>query len=336
SGSSGSSGSDGSDGSSGSNGSSGSSGSRRTTASTDAILGMSVAPVYIFNSELDSLRARRDYIMYDDITPGGVWAGFTGGDFRIGGLAGTRADFKLRQWGLMVGGEAVLVSGEAGQLVAGAFVSYTDNRIRHARGGYSRTGSTGGGLYATWLNSDGWYLDGGVQVNSFSHELNTRMSDGVHVSGNYRQTGFGGSLETGYNWRVSEDMWVQPYVRATAFHAGSHGVSLDNGMKARTGALHSWRTEVGVNTGMNLDVAGMRVSPYLKAGVSHEFADNNVVRINDRWEFRNDISETTGKYGMGVSAQLSPVASVSAEVDYQKGSKSEFPLTVTAGFRISF
>ena len=61
---------------------------------------------------------------------------------------------------------------------------------------------------------------------------------------------------------------------------------------------------MGVNLGMNLDVAGTVVRPYLTTAVSHEFSDNNRVRINDSYNFTNDISGTTGKYGAGVSAQL--------------------------------
>ncbi|MEG2266736.1 MAG: autotransporter outer membrane beta-barrel domain-containing protein, partial [Acinetobacter sp.] len=195
---------------------------------------------------------------------------------------------------------------------------------------------TGGGLYATWFDNDGYYVDGVIKFNRFSNELRTWMSDGSAVKGDYSQNGFGGSLEAGKTFSLNENTWAQPYVRTTAFRADEKDISLNNGMKASIGATKSLQAETGVNLGMNLDVAGKTVKPYLKAAVSHEFSDNNKVQINNRYDFTNDISGTTGKYGVGVSAQLTPNAGVWAEANYQKGENIESPVTGSVGFRINF
>ncbi|MWU71172.1 autotransporter outer membrane beta-barrel domain-containing protein, partial [Escherichia coli] len=102
------------------------------------------------------------------------------------------------------------------------------------------------------------------------------------------------------------------------------------------GATKSLQAEAGVNLGMTLDVGGKEVKPYLSAAVSHEFSDNNKVRINDSYDFRNDISGTTGKYGLGVSAQLTPNAGVWAEARYENGKHTESPVTGSVGFRFNF
>lgn len=107
-------------------------------------------------------------------------------------------------------------------------------------------------------------------------------------------------------------------------------------MKARIETTKSLQGEAGVNLGMSLDVAGTTVSPYLTAAISHEFSDNNKVRINNRYNFTNNISGTTEKYGTGVSAQLTPNASVWAEASYQKGGNIESSVTGSVGFRINF
>ena len=162
------------------------------------------------------------------------------------------------------------------------------------------------------------------------------MSDGTAVKGDYHQNGFGGSLEAGRTFSLNENTWIQPYLRSTAFRAESKDISLDNGMKAKAGTTKSLQGEVGVNLGMNLDVAGTVVRPYLTTAVSHEFSDNNKVRINDSYNFTNDISGTTGKYGAGVSAQLTANAGVWAEASYQNGENTESPVTGSVGFRINF
>ena len=305
----------------------------RTTKSADAVLGMATAPVYVFNSELQNLRFRHGDFMQNTRSPGGVWGRYTGSDNRISG--GASSGYALTQNGFETGGDKVFDLGES-RLAVGAFVSYTDNSISHNRGGDSTIGSTGGGLYATWFDNDGYYVDGVLKYNRFNNELRTWMSDGTAVKGDYSQNGFGGSLEAGKTFSLNDNTWAQPYVRTTAFRTDAKDISLNNGMKASIGTTKSLQAEAGVNLGMNLDIAGKTVKPYLKAAISHEFSDNNKVRINDSYDFRNDISGTTGKYGLGVSAQLTPNAGVWAEARYENGKHTESPVTGSVGFRFNF
>ncbi|MBJ9340319.1 autotransporter outer membrane beta-barrel domain-containing protein [Citrobacter freundii] len=306
---------------------------RRTTKSADAVLGMATAPVYVFNSELDNLRFRHGDVMQNTRAPGGVWGRYTGSDNRISG--GASSGYTLTQNGFETGADKVFDLGES-SLAVGAFFSYSDNSIKHARGGKSKVDSTGGGLYATWFDNDGYYVDGVLKYNRFNNELRTWMSDGTAVKGDYSQNGFGGSLEAGRTFSLNENAWAQPYVRTTAFRADAKDIRLNNGMKANIGATKSLQAEAGVKLGMTLDVGGKEVKPYLSAAVSHEFSDNNKVRINDTYGFRNDISGTTGKYGLGVSAQLTPNAGVWAEARYENGKQTESPVTANVGFRFNF
>ncbi|WP_283726832.1 autotransporter outer membrane beta-barrel domain-containing protein [Shigella sonnei] len=224
---------------------------RHTTKSADAVLDMATAPVYVFNSELQSLRFRHGDVMQNTRSPGGVWGRYTGSDTRINGGAGS--GYSLTQSGMETGGDTVFDLNDS-RLAVGAFVSCTDNSISHNRGGSSTVGSTGGGLYATWFNNDGYYVDGVVKVNRFRNELRTWMSDGTAVKGDYHQNGFGGSLEAGRTFSLNENTWIQPYLRSTAFRAESKDISLDNGMKAKAGTTKSLQGEVGVNLGMNVSV----------------------------------------------------------------------------------
>ncbi|WP_455550780.1 autotransporter outer membrane beta-barrel domain-containing protein [Escherichia whittamii] len=306
---------------------------RRTTKSADAVLGMATAPAYVFNSELDNLRFRHGDVMQNTRAPGGVWGRYTGSDNRISG--GASSGYTLTQNGFETGADMVFDLSDS-SLAVGTFFSYSDNSIKHARGGKSKVDSTGGGLYATWFDNDGYYVDGVLKYNRFNNELRTWMSDGTAVKGDYSQNGFGGSLEAGRTFSLNENAWAQPYVRTTAFRADEKDIHLNNGMKAKVGATKSLQAEAGVKLGMTLDVAGKEVKPYLSAAVSHEFSDNNKVRINDTYGFRNDISGTTGKYGLGVSAQLTPNAGVWAEARYENGKQTESPVTGSVGFRFNF
>ncbi|MWU71011.1 autotransporter outer membrane beta-barrel domain-containing protein, partial [Escherichia coli] len=173
---------------------------RRITKSADAILGMATAPAYVFNSELDNLRFRHGDVMQNTRAPGGVWGRYTGSDNRISG--GASSGYTLTQNGFETGADKVFDLGES-SLAVGAFFSYSDNSIKHARGGKSKVDSTGGGLYATWFDNDGYYVDGVLKYNRFNNELRTWMSDGTAVKGDYSQNGFGGSLEAGKTFSLN-------------------------------------------------------------------------------------------------------------------------------------
>ncbi|EPY9298359.1 autotransporter outer membrane beta-barrel domain-containing protein [Escherichia coli] len=306
---------------------------RNTTKSADAVLNMASSPIYVFNNELQSLRFRHGDVRQNTRSPGGVWGRYIGSDNRISGGAGS--GYSLTQRGIETGGDTVFELNDS-QLAVGAFISYTDNSISHNRGGRSTVGSIGGGLYSTWFNNDGYYVDGVIKINRFSNDVRTWMNDGTAVKGDYHQNGFGGSLEAGRSFTMNENTWIQPYIRSTAFMAEAQDISLDNGMEAKAGTIKSLQGEVGVNLGMNFDIAGSVIRPYLITAISHEFSDNNRVRINDIYDFINDVSGTTGIYGAGISTQLTPNTGVWAEAIYQKGSNIESPVMGSIGFRINF
>ncbi|MCU6162285.1 autotransporter outer membrane beta-barrel domain-containing protein [Enterobacter bugandensis] len=76
--------------------------------------------------------------------------------------------------------------------------------------------------------------------------------------------------------------------------------------------------------------------PYVTVAVEHELDKNNEVRMNDAYDFNNDFSGTTGRYGLGVTTQLTHNASVYVEANYRKGEHVESPVKGNAGFRVSF
>ncbi|HFP3931529.1 TPA: autotransporter outer membrane beta-barrel domain-containing protein, partial [Escherichia coli] len=304
---------------------------RHTTKSTDAVLNMASAPTYIFNSELQGLRFRNSEKSENSRTSGGVWGHYIGSDKHISSKG---AGYSLTQYGIVTGGDKRFDLSD-GVLSLGAFVSFSDNKIRHNRGGKSSIDSKSVGLYMTY-DTHGYYIDGVLKFNRFKNELRTHMSDGTMVSGDYHQNGFGGSLEVGKYFSLNENTWLLPYTRTTALAVNDDNISLSNGMKAEINTTHSFQGEVGVNLGMDLDVGKTKIRPYLTAGVSHEFSNHNKVKINKAYDFTNDISGTTGKYGLGMDVQLTSNASIWGEANYLKGNNVESPVTGTVGFKINF
>ncbi|MBW4201881.1 autotransporter outer membrane beta-barrel domain-containing protein [Enterobacter cloacae subsp. cloacae] len=303
------------------------------TPSTNAILSMASAPQFIFNGELANLRQRKGDLRDSAGSEGGLWGRYLTNTTHINGAAGSA--YQMEQNGMEFGSDKVIET-ESGKWLLGAFASYTDNNMSYDRGGSSSIGSTSGGIYATWFAPNGLYVDSVLKANRFNNKLHAQMSDGSSTAADYTQSGIGGAIEAGWTLPLADSYWVEPYSRVTIFRAQSKNVSLDNGMTAALDADKSLQGELGVNTGKTFFVNNMTLMPYLKLAIAREFIKHNNVNVNDVYDFNNDFSGNTGRYGAGLDMQVTKNASVYAEANYQNGNHVETPVMANAGFRISF
>ncbi|MBX8463464.1 autotransporter outer membrane beta-barrel domain-containing protein, partial [Enterobacter sp. RIT637] len=169
----------------GANGNAGGNGGKKpmTTPATDAILAMSNAGLNVIHSELDGLRTYRASL--DKTGPeSNVWGHYLGSKSDIDTSNGTA--YKLSQNGLEIGADT-RTDFARGSLVAGAFMSFSDNKVKHARGGTSKIDSYGLGLYATWYDASGFYADGVVKGNRLNNKLRAVMTNGGRTGGDWTQ-----------------------------------------------------------------------------------------------------------------------------------------------------
>jgi len=304
----------------------------KTSNTTDAVMGLASATQYIFDGEMQALRSRRGDIQRFDQGDGGVWGRYLHNSSDI--KAGAGADYSLGQNGMELGGDKVFdVAG--GKLSVGAMTSYSKSSVKQ-RGDSSQVSSYGVGLYSSYLSSVGYYIDGVLKLNHFNNDLRTRTDRGQAVKGSYDQDGYGASVEAGYQYTLGDGINVDPYVRASYFAAQGKDMELSNGMKAAIGSQKSAKGELGVSVGKAFEVRSLTLSPYVTAAVEHEFLKDNKVTFNDRYTYKNDQSGTLGKFGAGMTAQVTKNAQVYVEADYRKGNKVESPIMGNAGFRINF
>ncbi|CND18688.1 putative autotransporter [Yersinia frederiksenii] len=306
-----------------------------TTPSVDAILSIAASQQFIFDGELQNLRYRKGNFRYDKSNTGGVWARYLTNNSRITAAENT-SQFRLLQNGIEIGSDKT-VNFSSSDLVVGLFTGYSNNQIKHERGGKSNVDSYSLGGYATYLGHNGYYLDGTLKVNSFSNDIRALSTQGDSISGDYNQISYGGALESGYQFHMKDIMYIEPYVRTTYFNAGNKQIELSNGMKADIGNSHSVRGEIGTVVGKEwaLDNS-MVISPYFKFAIEREFIKSNKVRINDTNTLHNDFSGNTGKYGAGVDVQLTKQSNLYAEANYRQGERVESPIMANIGFRINF
>ncbi len=305
-----------------------------TTRSTDALLGALSSGLFIADGEMQSVRSRRGDLQNAGHDTAGIWGRYLTDDTHV--HAAGSAGYRLEQDGVELGGDKLVDIGND-RLALGVFGSYSRNGLKQDRGNTSNVDSWGGGLYATWFGAQGYYVDGVVKYNHFTTSVRSHTETGAGVTGEFEQNGLGASLETGYRFTLPADVFVEPYIRTAYFTAGGQDVKLSNGLDAKANRLQSIRGETGVTAGKRFELGnGLAVSPYATAAVEHEFATRNEVLMGEGYRFNNDFSGTTGRYGIGVGAQLTHDISVYAEADYRKGEHVESPVMANAGVRVNF
>jgi outer membrane autotransporter protein len=305
-----------------------------TTPAVDAVISIASAPQFIFDGEMQNLRFRKGDLRNNKGNTGGVWGRYLTNNTRS--KAGHGAAYRLQQDGFEIGGDNVFTL-SSGQLVIGGLTSFTDNTLKHARGGKTDISSYSLGLYATYFSDVGYYIDSLVKVNRFDNKLNALVTDGSSTHSEYNQNAIGSALEVGYQYQLDNNYFIEPYIRATYFIAESKNIQLDNGMNAKLYNSKSAKGEIGTSFGKLFDLNnGSNITTYARVALEREFIKNNNIIINNVNEFNNNFSGNIGKYGIGVNSQVNKLTSIYAEIDYRKGQKIESPIMGNVGFRINF
>lgn len=303
-----------------------------TTPATDAILAMSNAGLNVIHGELDGLHTYRASL--DKTGPeSNVWGHYLGGKTNIDTSNG--AAYTLNQNGMEIGADT-RTDFDRGSLITGAFMSYSDNKVKHARGGTSKIDSYGLGLYATWYDASGFYADGVVKGNRLNNKLRAVMTNGGRTGGDWTQYALSTAVEGGYQFDLKDDVSITPYGRLAFVQMTSEDVKLSNGMKGNTGTPRSVTGEAGAKLSGKFSLGSTEFKPYLSAAVVQEFANSNDVTINERNRFDNNVKGTSGKYGLGASVNVGKDVTLYGEANYRQGSQIETPIQGVAGVRIGF
>ncbi len=306
----------------------------KTTPSTDAVLSMASSNQFIFDGEMQNLRFRKGDLNNNKGDGASVWGRYLTNNTRVN--AAHDAAYRLQQDGFEIGADKVLEM-SSGQLVLGGFTSYSNNRVKHARGGNSTVDSYSLGAYGTYFDNSGYYVDAVVKANRFKNSLNAHMTNGGSVQSDYNQNAIGGSLEAGYHYSLSNNWFVEPYVRTSYYTAQDKDIALNNGMTANIDNNRSAKGEIGTHLGTKIDLNnGAIIRPYAKVAIEREFIKSNTVTINQVNDFNNDLSGHTAKYGLGMDINLTKQTSVYAEANYRNGTHVESPIMANIGFRINF
>ncbi len=305
--------------------------SLRTTPGADAVMAMASSAQLLFNNELGNLRFRRGEVR-DNVDNSGAWGRVISDRTKVYPLDGK---FTLTQTGIELGHDKTFTYADNLVLVGG-FLNYSDNEIKHDRGGKSSMDSVSLGIYGTSFFDSGAYLDGVVKYAHYRGKLDARSTNGQSIKGNFRQNGLGFSLEGGHHLNFADGYFAEPYARLSYASFSGRSFSLSNDMHANMKRQDTLQTEFGTSAGKRIATSNGYIKPYAKIAWAYEYMDNNDVVLNRRHTFNNDFSGSIGKYGLGVDVNWGAQSHFFTELNYRKGKRTESSHDLTIGVEYNF
>lgn len=265
-------------------------------------------------------------------TGGNVW--LRGMDGRFSGFAnGKLSNFSMNYTGYQFGVDKRL--SDDLPIYLGLFMGATEGSP-HYRTGDGTTKSEHFGIYGTWLNDAGFYLDGVLKFNRLRNQFDVSDTQNNRVSGHGVSSGLSGSLEAGKKFSFSDELtgfYLEPQLQLTAGHQDGTSVKASNGLNIDLSSYKSMMGRASVLAGYEVNQSNYKLNTYVKTGVFREFDGDAAYALNGSDE-RLSFKGNGWNNGIGVSAQISN-HTLFIEGDMVNGNRFN-QRQVNAGYRFSF
>ncbi|KAA5927428.1 MULTISPECIES: autotransporter outer membrane beta-barrel domain-containing protein [Pantoea] len=287
---------------------------------------------YLMNyAEMQTLMQRMGDVRQGK-TGGNVW--LRGMDGRFSGFAnGKLSNFHMNYSGYQFGIDKRL--SDDLPIYLGLFMGATEGSP-HYRAGDGTTKSEHFGIYGTWLNDAGFYLDGVLKFNRLRNQFDVSDTQNNRVSGHGVSSGLSGSLEAGKKFSFSDELtgfYVEPQLQLTAGHQDGTSVRASNGLNIDLSSYKSLMGRASVLAGYEVNQSNYKLNTYVKTGALREFGGDAAFALNGSDE-RLSFKGNGWNNGIGVSAQISN-HTLFIEGDMVNGNRFD-QRQVNAGYRFSF
>lgn len=261
---------------------------------------------------------------------GGVWTRAIGKQFNVDGDSSRAYDQNIT--GMEIGADkAVAVDG--GKVYLGAVIGSAHSTADFGESSSGEIDSTMGGVYATYIDDSGYYVDSVLKYSHFNNDIKITTNLGERVKSSYSGNGIGGDIEVGKHIALKDGWFVEPQLEITATKTDGGDYTASNGLRVNADDVDSLQSRVGSLVGRNITMSnGMQIQPYLKASYVTEHAADSNVYVNDT-KLKAKLTGNRTEMGFGGIMQLSANSKVSLDAEYAKGADIEQPYAVSLGYR---
>lgn len=295
----------------------------------------SVVGNYLLNLvELENLQKRMSALRNDQ-EQYGVWARTHHG--KLDSFVGQQMDdFDMKYSGVQIGADKVLYKDEDKTWLLGASLNYTDSKQNYFKGS-GKQKSYSAAIYATYFNSQDWYVDLYGKYSDYRNKLDMKDSVGKKVSGKGDGYALTTSAEVGKRFYFGEDegksAYIEPHAQLIISDIRSGKIKNSNGLDVKFDKQSSTITKVGTNIGYKFK-GDTPVSIYGKVSFAHEYNGKQHYSLNGNRE-KLSLANNWVEVGVGANVNIKKNNNVFVEFNGSKGNKFN-KYDVNLGYRYSF
>ena len=297
----------------------------KDTPTTAAIRDLTAINYLAWKQEMSSLSQRMGELR-DSSAEHGVWARVYGGKVENG----SQYDNEYQTYQV---GYDKKYTVDNGRVYLGYLVSYTDGETNYSYG-TGENYSVGAGVYATWMNNNGHYVDVLYKVSRLNNKFD--MNDTEKLKGDYDTYGISLSAEYGKRFDITDKWFAEPSVEMHLGRLGDETYTTDSGIEISQDSIYTAEGRVGAAVGYKFSDKG---NVYARTHVVKEFAgevDTEYERNGAYNSTSEDFGDTWFEFGVGVNYRFTENMNVYADIERTGDSTVDTKWQGNLGFRYEF
>lgn len=278
-----------------------------------------------WRQEMGSLNQRMGELR-DTQGTSGVWARVYGGEFELDG------SYKNKYQTYQVGYDKNY-DYAGGKLFLGYLFSYTDGSTDYDLGS-GENSSFGAGVYGTWLNNSGHYIDVIAKINRLYNEYDVYSKSGIQSKGDY--TNYGISLSAEYGKRfILDRVFIEPSVRMDLGKIGHESYTTSSGVRVDQDRMYTAQGSLGAKLGYKLDKGNI----YARLSGVKEFAGDVDMKYqlgNTSNTHSEDFEDEWLEFGVGGNYRVAENVNLYLDLSRTTDATVDTNWQANLGFRYEF
>lgn len=298
---------------------------QKPSTTVDGLTNIAAINFLTWRQEMGSLNQRMGELR-DTQGTSGVWARVYGGEFELDG------SYKNKYQTYQVGYDKNY-DYAGGKLFLGYLFSYTDGSTDYDLGSGDNS-SFGAGVYGTWLNNSGHYIDVIAKINRLHNEYDIYSKGGIQSKGDY--TNYGISLSAEYGKRFTLDrVFIEPSVRMDLGKIGHESYTTSSGVRVDQDRMYTAQGSLGAKLGYKLDKGNI----YARLSGVKEFAGDVDMKYqlgNTSNTHREDFEDEWIEFGVGGNYRVAENVNLYLDLSRTTDATVDTNWQANLGFRYEF
>ncbi|WP_114195043.1 autotransporter outer membrane beta-barrel domain-containing protein [Edaphovirga cremea] len=299
---------------------------------------------YLLNYvENQTLLQRLGQIRQNEENGGQAWGRIYGG--KLDSFSGARlSGFDMDYQGVQLGIDRRKDQQDS-NIYYGIMAGTSEGKVDYSVGD-GKTKSYHIGLYGTYQNESGLYIDSIAKYVRMNNEFNTRTSGGYPVTGSGDTNGFSLGVEVGKRYYPDakgdqgrglkqEGWYIEPQGQLTYSYQGNATINATNGLKTELDSYNSLIGRASVLVGYTLVNDENPVDIYLKTGYVREFDGETGYTFNNTVKEHYKFAGNWWDNGVGINMKLNQKHNLYFDAVYALGNKFD-QQQVNLGYRYTF